>query len=437
MPGRNHIKPEHYRMTIPGRLGCFTITVLAVFTLAGAAFQSASAQPPEQPAGNPAAIDHEPISAITNTGTNPSATAGEQAISQPTATGNLASTPTNTGLNPPAAAGEQAISQPTATAGNLASTPTSTSAGKPEPRMDLCAAAEVEGSTWLDQTHDFVGRQLCEPAVWFDSFFAQDRTLEDVRPSAFVKWRNSARWTEGQGFTLLRDFSFRYRLPNLDRLMKKARLVIESRSTADKFTTQPGQAIDPGLDPVTGARSPTVGVRADFLTRLRALASFDVGIKSQWPPDPFTRLRYQYTQPLGELYLIRFNETALYRRVERFSETTELDLERKITTFTLVRWGNYATYTEGTAGVTWNTGISLITQLTPKSAISYDTSMWGVSHPDWVVQNYRIGSLYRRNFYRSWLFFELSPEVTWPKDVHGQRNSTFAFTFTLEAQFGK
>jgi hypothetical protein len=409
-PRRDVIKADYYRVTPSGRLGCFTITVLAVFTLAGAGFQSASAQPPEQP------------------------------ITQPTATaGNLTSTPTSTGQNPPAAAGEQAISQPTATAGNLTSTPTSTSSEKPvqERGTNLCATAEVEGSTWLDQTHDFVGQKLCEPAVWFDSFFVQDRTLEDVRPSSFLKWRNSARWTEGQGLTLLRDFSFRYRLPNLDRLMKKARLVIESRSTADKFTTQPGQAVDPGLDPTTGARSPTVGVRADLLTRLRSLASFDIGIKTHWPPDPFARLRYQYTKPLGEVYLVRFNETALYRRIEHFSETSELDLERKITTFTLVRWANYATYTEGTAGVTWNTGVSLITQLTPKSAISYDTSMWGVSHPDWVVQNYRIGSLYRRNFYRSWLFFELSPEVTWPKDVHGQRNSTFAFTFTLEAQFGK
>jgi hypothetical protein len=435
---RDYIKADHYRVTMPGLLRSFTITVLAVFTLVGAGFQSAGAQPPGQPVINPAATDSEPVSAITNTVQNTPSTTGEQPISQPTATsGNLVSTPTHTGQNTPATAGEQPISQPTATAGNLVSTSTNTSAGKPEPRMDLCAAAEVEGSTWLDQTHDFVGRQLCEPAVWFDSFFAQDRALEDVRPGAFIKWRNSARWTEGQGLTLLRDFSFRYRLPNLDRLMKKARLVIESRSTADKFTTQPGQAVDPGLDPATGARSPTIGVRADFFTRLRSLASFDVGIKARWPLDPFARLRYQYTMHLGELYLIRFNETALYRRIEHFSETSELDLERKITTFTLVRWANYATYTEGTAGVTWNTGISLITQLTPKSAISYDTSMWGVSHPDWVVQNYRIGSLYRRNFYRPWLFFELSPEVTWPKDASGQRNSTFAFTATLEAQFGK
>jgi hypothetical protein len=408
MPQGDYIKAEHCRVIVPGRLSYFTITVFAVLTLVGAGFQGASAQTSAQPVINPATTDSKLVSTITNTPQNPSSTADEQPVTKPTSTGS-----------------------------NLVSTATNTSPQKPEPKIDPCATAEVEGTTWLDQTHVFVDKKLCEPAVWFDSFFGQDRTLEDVRPTAFVKWRNSARWTEGQGLTYFPDFTFRYRLPRLDRFLKKARLVIESRSTADKFTTQPGQAVDPGLDPATGTRSPTIGVRADFLTWLRSLASFDMGIKAHWPLDAFARLRYQYTKPLGEVYLIRFNETALYRYIEHFTETSQLDLERKITTFTILRWSNYATYTEGTAGVTWNTGISLITQLTPKSAISYDTSMWGVNHPDWVVQNYRIGSIYRRNFYRSWLFFELAPEVTWPKDASGKRNHVYAAMATLEIQFGK
>jgi hypothetical protein len=409
MPQGDYIKAEHCRVIVPGRFRYFVITVVALLTLVGAGFQGASAQTP----GQPATTDSKPVSTVTNT------------------------------LQTPSSAGvEQPVTKPTSTDSNLVSTATNTSMKKPVPKMNPCATAEVEGATWLDQTHDFVDRHLCEPAVWFDSFFGQDRTLEDVRPGAFVKWRNSVRWTERRGLTYIHDFTFRYRLPNLDRLLKKARLVIESRSTADTFTTQPGQAVDPGLNPATGATSPILGVRTDFLTLLRSLVSFDMGIKARLPIDPFARLRYQYTKSLGEHYLIRFNETALYRRIERFTETSELAFERKITTFTLLRWNNYATYTQGTAGVTWNTGISLITQLTHKSAISYDTSMWGVNHPKWVVQNYRIGSVYRRNFYRPWLFFELAPEVTWPKDVSqigytSQKKSVYAFMATLEVQFGK
>jgi hypothetical protein len=178
-------------------------------------------------------------------------------------------------------------------------------------------------------------------------------------------------------------------------------------------------------------------LRADLYTRVRELVSIESGAKIGIHPDAFVRMRYQYVRPFGDDYLFRFSEIAMWQNIEHFTNTTQLDVERKLSTFTLVRWANSATYLEGKPGVTWNTGVSLLTQLTPKSAISYDTSMWGVNYPAWQVQNYRIGSLYRRNFYRPWLFFELGPEVTWPKNALGPRTPTYALMTTLEIQFGK
>jgi hypothetical protein len=63
--------------------------------------------------------------------------------------------------------------------------------------------------------------------------------------------------------------------------------------------------------------------------------------------------------------------------------------------------------------------------------------MWGVNHPEWTIDNYRVGTRYRRNFYRPWLFFEIEPEVTWPKKVDGHREPLFATTFLIEFQFGR
>jgi hypothetical protein len=226
------------------------------------------------------------------------------------------------------------------------------------------------------------------------------------------------------------------------RYLKKAKIYFESRSAADRYKIQPGQPVPPGIDRDTGTRKPTIGIRTDLYTRLRALVSVDTGVKLSIHPDAHIRLRYQYTKPFSEVYIFRFSQIAMYQAIEHFTDTTQVDLERKFSTFTFVRWANNVTYTEGTAGVTWNTGVSLFTLLTPKSAISYDTSMWGVNHPQWVIQNYRIGSLYRRTFYRPFLFFELAPEVTWPQDASqlgytSQRKAVYAFMATLEIQFGK
>lgn len=305
------------------------------------------------------------------------------------------------------------------------------------PQVDPCFTVRVAGDNWLDQVHGFVQDNTCEPAVWFDTFFVKDHVLLDLRPGTLIILRNSARWTKGQAAAYLFDYHLEWELPQWKKFLKKSKLYFESRSVADKYTTQPGQPVQPGVDRATGVRKPIIGVRADLYTRLRELVSIDSGVKVGIHTNAHVRMRYQYARPFSDVYLFRFSEIAMWQVIERFTNTTQLDLERKFTAFTFVRWGNNVTYTEGTPGVTWNTGISLFTQLKPKSAISFDTNMWGVSHPHWVTQNYRVGSLYRRQFYRPWLFLELAPEVTWPKEVTGHRKPIYAFMATLEVQFGR
>jgi hypothetical protein len=381
-----------------------SITLFFILVLLFSGFHGASAETPGQSGTNPIAMDSDLVSTDTTTQQNPSAPAEQQQL--------------KTDQTP------QPVTQ-------------TKSEERFGPQVDPCFTVHVEGDTWLDQVHGFVQDNTCEPAVWFDTFFVKDHVLLDVRPATLIILRNSVRWTERRGVDLVNTYRFRYRLPQIENLLKRAKVYIVSESPVDKFTTQPGQPVDPGVDPETGARKPIVGLRADLYTQLRSLVSIDTGIKISLHPDAYIRMRYQYTKPFGDVYLFRFSEIAMWQTIEHFTNTVQLDLERKITTFTFVRWGNNVTYTEGTNGITWNTGISFFTELTPKSAISYDTNIWGVNYPGWAVQNYRIGSLYRRNFYRPWLFFELAPEVTWPKDESGRRNSTFAFIATLEIQFGK
>ncbi|MDD5435219.1 MAG: hypothetical protein PH343_07300 [Nitrospira sp.] len=305
------------------------------------------------------------------------------------------------------------------------------------PQANPCTTIYTTEDTWLDQVHSLVQHNTCESAVWFDSFFGSDHVLLDLRPGTFIIFRNTARWTKGQATTYVGDFNLSLELPQFEKLLRKTRLFIESGPDGDRYTTQPGQPVQPGVNRETGVRLPIIGIRIDPYTQFRTLVSIDSGIKINIQPDAFLRMRYQYLRDFGKVYIIRYSEIAMWQAVEHFSATSQLDLERKITTFTLFRWGNSVTYIEGTPGITWNTGISFLTQLTSGSAISYDANMWGVNSPGWAIQNYRVGPHYRRNFYRPWLFFEVAPEVTWPKDKNGNRIPTYAFLATLEMQFGK
>lgn len=93
-------------------------------------------------------------------------------------------------------------------------------------------------------------------------------------------------------------------------------------------------------------------------------------------------------------------------------------------------------FTNGVSGITSHSDINLITLLTPKSAISYDTSMWGMSHPDRFIENYRV-ELYRRIFTVSGFFSSLQPEITRPKNEGATGTESPAFMTTSEKLFNK
>jgi len=397
------MRNERTMVLVPAQLNCFTITISFLFVLLAGGFRDAGADIPGQGETGPMK-EGNPVSSSMNT---------EQYLSSASSTEE-----------------SKAVSAP--------QPETKTPPEEDEPDINPCANLEVSGETWLDQTHDYVERNICRPSVWFDHFFGDYRLLEDVRPGTFVKLRNAVRWTEGGYARYLFDYHLQWQLPQWKRYLKKARIYFDSGSEAVKYTTQPGQPIEPGVDPATGVRKPILGLRVDLYTRLRSLVSIESGGNLNIHPNAFIRLRYEYSKSFRRVYLIRFSQIAMWQVIEHFTDTTQFSLERTITTFTLVRWGNNMTYTQGSNGVTWNTGISFITQLTPRSAISYDTSMWGVNYPEWTITNYRVGSKYRRNFYRPWLFFEIDPELTLPiKEETGKRNSVYAFMVTLEIQFGQ
>src|SRR3972149_11278470 len=110
-------------------------------------------------------------------------------------------------------------------------------------QSDTCKTDITDGATWIDHVHALVQEKTCEPAVWFDNFFGEDHVLLDLRPGTFIILRNSARLTEGLKVKYATDFYITLDLPNLDRILRKARIYIESGSDADKYTAHPGDPV--------------------------------------------------------------------------------------------------------------------------------------------------------------------------------------------------
>ena len=304
----------------------------------------------------------------------------------------------------------------------------------PPPREERPAEGTTSPGAILDTTHSSLERNLLEWVIWFDDFFGNVRTEDSRPPRFFLRWRNSLRWEEEGGALRFRT-SARAHL-RLPKVSERLQLVIAGESEAEPAPLLPEDPGNPGFDrTLQDTRLVNTELRYYLLERTRTFLFLGAGIRVKFPMEYFARTRFYHTQHFGEAYLARFGETLFWKNEEGFGETTEIDLERKLARKTILRLANAGTVSEESNGLEWGSELALLHAFSPRSAITLGGGLSGRTRPSAVVENYRVFVRVRRNFLRRWLFFELEPEVTWPRSESGSYASSFAATFRLEVLF--
>jgi hypothetical protein len=276
---------------------------------------------------------------------------------------------------------------------------------------------------------------MLERVARFDDFFGNVKT-EDARPADYsLRWQNSIRSEEGGHFAYRTSARASLRLPKIG---KRLRMVIAGENEAEPAAaTLPEDPGKPGFDR-TLARTRLVNTEVRYeVLRTPSLNLFlGAGVRLAIPAETFARGRIQYTRRLGPGALVRVGETLFWKNTDRLGETTEIDVERQLGPATLLRWANSGTATEDSEGLDWGTDLTLLRELSASHSITLAAGAFGGTRPVAEVQTYRVLSRYRRNFLRSWLFFEAEPEVSWPRHQAGVPFApVYAFTFRLEVVF--
>jgi hypothetical protein len=187
-----------------------------------------------------------------------------------------------------------------------------------------------------------------------------------------------------------------------------------------------------GKEDSTGSRSRQIQQNSKI-----ELAAFihNFKCKSDSLLGSFVRSRIQHTYHISDVALARVGETLFVNNTSGAGETTEVSLERSLDNKTLLRWANTGTVSRESRGLEWVTDLTLINELSSLSAITVAGSIFGNTNLDDVISNYRILARYRRNFLRSWLFYELEPEISWLRRGNGAFPARIAITFLLEVVF--
>lgn len=317
----------------------------------------------------------------------------------------------------------------------LGAAPASAGVGAAEPEADV---REKEPGNVADRTHDFLERSFYRQVVWFDDFFGRVET-EDLRPPDYrVRWQNAFR-VAGNGRSTFRT-SVRANL-RLPRISERLHLVFSGENEQETAPGLPEDAGNPGFDRTLrrNARLVNTELRYNFLRDPGLTFFLGAGVRLRIPPEAFVRARFLYEHRLGNLALLRFGETPFWKDRDGIGETTEVSLERQIGPKMLLLWGNSGTISQRSRGLEWGSELSLLRQLAPDRAVTLAGGAFGTTRPSAVVETWRVYARYRSTILREWLFYELEPEVFWPRSATGEADGGYraalAGTLRLEVAF--
>lgn len=294
-------------------------------------------------------------------------------------------------------------------------------------RIKAICGGETASESWIDRSYSYLNEHLCAPAVWFDGFFGDPRSLEENPVNTFIRLRTALGWDQTKGTSGGVQVRANIVLPQIS---DRVRLLISRDEDVS------GDGLD-GLGLEGDDDKTRLGFRFILGQELKGLMDLDATIRVQsgeLNPRISTRARYS-ARPMDDV-LFRATQTGFWERIEGFGTQSRLDLEWSPRPERLVRWTTRGTFSEASNGVDWKSLLIAYQQLDRHTAIRADAGISGETRPTLETEEYFVSVRLRRQFLRPWLFVELRPERAWPLDaLTNKRRSDWRVTTTLEIQF--
>ncbi len=308
-------------------------------------------------------------------------------------------------------------------AGDVSATP---------PKTETTYAAAFEQS--MDAAHERIQQDILDQTVRLDNFFGDVRS-EGLRQTGYeLRWRNSFRLEDGGSIAYGTSVRAHF---VLSRISERLRLVIAGEDEPAPFTQAlPQDPGNPGFDRTTpAAHFANTELRYDLIRKPCLNMFLGAGVRLNLPFEAFVRSRFQYTHNFSDTSLMRTAETLFVKNTDLFGETTEINIEQQLDKKTILRWASAGTASEEIRGLEWGSELSLIKEIGENSAVTLTGGVYGNTTFPALADNYRFLVRYRSNFLRPWLFYELEPEIAWPRDNNGRYPATLDCTFRVEIVF--
>jgi hypothetical protein len=269
----------------------------------------------------------------------------------------------------------------------------------------------------LDAPRDYLSGKLVGFVSSIDQFFGDDRHYQETNDSVFQIDTTRVTGYGGEHKFVVSGRA-NVRLPIAE---KKLHLLVETNPDKNTVTDSKQNQLQP--QPVTQPAAPQSIAAALRFVREEAERwhiSADAGLKFQGlNTTPFARARTSLAVPAGE-WRAKLAETVFWFNTTGAGETTQLDFERTISEPMLLRATSNATWLNNKQNFDLRQDLSLFHKLDERTAILYQASVIGVSRPQAQVSDYVLLVSYRYRMHRDWMYFDLSPQLHFPRERNFQ-----------------
>lgn len=261
----------------------------------------------------------------------------------------------------------------------------------------------------IDAPRDYLSGKFVSFVTGIDRFFGDERNYQESNKSLF-QMAITRVWGYGGNGKFVLSGRAKMDLPSIE---KRLRVVVESNPDKNITGEQtPGQAAIP--DKVVAPSSYAVGARLEKSGEDVWHFSTDAGLKVQSGLTPYARTRVSYSVPLDQ-WRLKVMESVFWFNTIGVGESTQLDLERKLSEPLLFRASSNASWLRDTRNFDLRQDLSIYHALDERTALRYQASAIAVTQPQFQMTEYVLLLLCRYRLHRDWLYFELSPQLHYPK----------------------
>lgn len=279
----------------------------------------------------------------------------------------------------------------------------------------------------MESPRNYLSGKIANFANYIDRFFGGNRHYQESNQSVvqFDLTRVTGYGGDGKPKLAAR---VNLKLPATE---GRLRLLLET-DPENNISAEPVPGSTVLRDKVVVPRSAALAARYATAEENQWHFSTDGGIKFPIPVKPFVRARGSYSTPVGE-WRLNAAESVYWFNTLGAGETTQFDLERIISAPLLFRSSSIATWLNDKQNFDLRQDLTFFHRLNDRSALRYQASAIGVSNPQLQVTDYVLLVFYRYRLHKEWLFYEISPQLHFPREK--QYQSSPALSMRLEMLF--